>query len=151
MARAIAALLILAVAGCSRDAIPGDGSDAGADAASDAAAPNDAATADLCPTYYLNSGACPQRGLVCRYFESACYCDDDVGMWFCCFGGAPEMCPQFGPTPTNGATCDYAVNNGNPCLFDCKNGTGTSCSCTGCRWRCTTVPCTPDGGTTDGF
>ena len=43
----------------------------------DANAIADGATPDLnlCPTYYLNSGACPQRGLYCRYFEAACYCD----------------------------------------------------------------------------
>lgn len=148
-------VLCAALSGCSRDALTSDGDrgDAsavvdlgGSDGAARDGTPADGAARDLnpCPSYYINSGACPGKGLVCHYFESACYCDDNEGLWFCC-STVGRLCPPSSEVPpANGEMCSGAPFGS--CEFDCHNGMATRCSCVGCRWKCTTSACTRDGG-----
>jgi hypothetical protein len=157
----LAGLLAIACASCGDleiGMLGADGGDAAAPpdlAVSDAAASDDAAP-DLaaddmgpCPHYYINSGVCPERGLICRYFEAICYCDSNAGMWFCCTKNEIAMCPpSASPPPKTGDNCEEVYRE--PCQHDCVNGVATTCECMGCRWQCTTHSCAPDGGSDGG-
>jgi hypothetical protein len=135
MSRCLFILCALAL-GCSPAAGTSDGGDASA--------------TDECPHYYINSGVCPDRGLVCHYFEAICYCSADDGMWFCCSNNAIASCPPPSTSPpTNGSACSEIYRD-QPCKHDCVDGVATSCSCQGCVWHCTTTACSPDGGTDGG-
>jgi hypothetical protein len=146
-------LILLAISGCNSDASPSQDASAVQDASAnvDGEVGRDAAPPDLnpCPNTYVNSGSCPHPGLACLYFEAACFCDDQVGMWFCCSNSGSPACLQLTmqPPPNTGDGCNL---NNMPCQWACVNGTSKVCTCDKCRWQCTTTPCVPDGGAGDG-